>query len=402
MIHYSTVCDLVFSKALEQLHGFPHIHAYDITETKIRIDMDYLGKTVHDAARSYSKQTRFHLASRLLEYLVASCYNLWYNGIQHTDLKPGNILVDNHDAFHLIDFNCMSVKKAGGTWTASIGTWQYVAPEILFSEKPHDTSMVWSIGMVMADWLLGTYPISAERMGRYTQITPSSQSQSKWKQLMHNIRRKYPDVLQLEQRYIAEMGEWWPRLSPMLRWSPNRRWSLERVIQSLYPLRIHVRNLVLPVLPCPSHVPDYIREQTLTTGFAFLQAVQMEYLLVQTVSLFDLCYVALSGDAFPPNLLWLCAWAIQGYLTNQFLFDNDNSVLTVYQHYHIPCDQVLHKIYHVLDACHYRAWQKEWFMYLPAGASSQPIQWRRVLNILLEQKDPYSPQGIAEAYQADV
>lgn len=415
LIHYSTVCDLVFSKALSHLKGFPQIHDIRLPgsahpeaaakqDGKLRIKMDYLGKTVHDAARSYSKQTRFQLARRLLETLVEACYNLGYNGIQHTDLKPGNLLIDNHDQFHLIDFNCMSILLPEGTWASAIGTWQYVSPEILATGNPHPSSMVWSVAMILTYWLLGTYPISTERMGRYSNITPSCSSQSQWKYLMTNIRRKYPECLQLEQRYVAELGEWWPRLSPMLRWNPHRRWSLERVIQSMYPFKIHVRNLVVPLVPMPQTIPDYIREHTLRRGHAFLKALRMESFLVQTTLLWDACYTPLvKPEGMTPDLLWLCAWTIQGYLTNQFLFDNDNIVLTIHQLYHISCDQILTHIYTVLNTCNYYAWQRDWFLYLPAafGASQAPpksIHWERVLQVLLEQKESYTPESIAASY----
>lgn len=414
IIHYSTICDLVFSKALARLPGFPKIHAYHRNDTRIRIQMDYLGKTLHDTAHSYSKLTRFQLAPRLLETLVVSCLHLYSNGIQHTDIKPGNILIDGRDQFHLIDFNCMATVIPGGTaapptWNGALGTWGYVSPEILMTGKPYDTSMAWSIAIVMFYWLLGTYPISTERMGRYIKNAPAT-SQSQWKNLMYQIRRKYPDYLQLEQRYITELGEWWPRLMALLRWNPYRRWSLSRLLQSLYPLTFTPVSLRFIDPSVPGSIPTYIREQTLTQGYAFLKSIQMTHLLVSTTRLFDRCYSftipsptggAASAAAAPlpitPELLWLCCWTLQAYLTNQFVFDNDNVVLSIHQMYHILCDQILKYIYPLLEVCHYDFWEKEWFLYLPP-ASAAAIQWDRVFKILLHRKDPYYPEDIADAY----
>jgi len=397
IIHYSTICDLVFSKMLGQLKGFPSIHRCDILKSKIRMEMDYLGKTLHDAAQSFSKQTRLQLAPRLLDYLVTVCYNLKYNGLQHTDLKPGNILIDSNDHFHLIDFNCMATTCASpGKWCSGIGTWHYVAPEILMTDKPNDTSMVWSIGMVMAQWILGYYPISNERMERYIGIVPTSQSQ--WKRMMTDIRRKYPDYLQLEQRHLTEINEWWARIHPMLRWNPYKRWSLERLLQSLYPLKIHIRNIIIEPFasPAPSVIPEYIREKTIKTGYRFLKEIHMESLMVNTVTLFDICYPLVDKDLFSPELLYLCAWTIQGYLTNQFLFDNDSIVLAIHQYFRITCDVILANVYTVLKACHYAAWQKEWYMYLNSIPSE--IQWDVVVGILIEYRKPYCPEDIARMY----
>jgi hypothetical protein len=405
MIHYSTVCDLVFSKILGKLQGFPMVHRYDILNTKVRVEMDYLGKTLHDAANSYSKVTRLQLVPRLLEYLVSICYNLKYNGLQHTDLKPGNVLIDGNDQFHLIDFNCMatvvySVGSDGGLrWCSGIGTWNYVAPEILMTGRPNDTSMVWSIGMVLAHWILGHYPLSNERMKRYVRTLPTSQSH--WKRLMTDIRRKYPQYLQLEQSHLVELGEWWPRIQPMLRWNPYKRWTLERVLQSLYPLRIHVRNIGSEIPDPP--IPDYTREQTLRFGFQFLKHLKMESLFVQTALVFDRCYGTLCRVEHEPmgaGLLFLCAWAIQGYLTNEFLFDNDTNIFAVHQYFDLTCDVLLANVYRVLEVCNYHAWQKEWFLYLVP--LPERIVWERVVDIVVGCRVPYSSEWVARMYEKDL
>jgi serine/threonine protein kinase len=397
IIHYSTICDLVFSKALSRLPGFPRIHSYEPADHRIRIQMDYLGKTLHDTSRTYSKQTRFLLAPRLLETLTVACLHLYTNGIQHTDIKPGNVLIDSRDQFHLIDFNCMSVLFSSSAWTSAIGTWGYVAPEILMTGKPHETSMTWSIGILMFYWLLGTYPISPERMARYIKNAPAT-TQSQWKNLSVQIRRKYPDILQLEQRYIHELGEWWPRLMALLHWNPYRRWSLERLLQSLYPLTFTHIPLIQSEPSLPDQVPDYIREKTLTLGFTFLSNIRRQELFVSTTRLFDRCYALAAPLDLSAPLLWLCAWTLRAYLTNQFVFDNDEVVLSIHQHFHISCDKILKYIYPVLQVCQYDIWEKEWTLYRRAT----PIQWDRVFQILLRQKAPYYPEDIARAYDTSV
>jgi serine/threonine protein kinase len=416
IIHYSTVCDLVFSKVLMGLQGFPRLLSYDIGDSKIRIEMDYLGKTLYDACQTYSRQTRWALAPKLLDYLIRTNFNLWYNGIQHTDIKPGNILIDSQDNFHLIDFNCMSVRMVQH-WSPAIGTWHYVAPEILMAGESMDNSMVWSIGMVMAHWLIGEYPISNERMKRYIEMVANTQQD--WRRLMNAIRKKYPEVLQLEQTFTTALGDWWPKLHPLLRWKPYKRWNLERLFQMNVPAhtkpQIHVRNLAFPANPI--RVPEYIRERILIKAMRFLQSIHMECFLVNTMSLFDRSFPLMADaeseakadaeseakadaetEAISPDLWFVCCWAIQGYLTNDFLFDKDNLVFAVHSHFHLTCDVVMNHIYHVLKACDSQAWQKEWYLYLPPSIPLTEIQWERVGELLGSMKDLYTPESVANAY----
>jgi serine/threonine protein kinase len=408
IIHYSTVCDLVFSKVLMGLQGFPRLLSYEIGDQQIKMEMDYLGKTLHDACQTYSKHTRWALAPKLLDYLIRTNFNLWYNGIQHTDIKLGNILIDSQDNFHLIDFNCMSVRMER-RWSPAIGTWHYVAPEILMTGEPLENSMTWSIGMVMTHWLVGEYPISNDRMKRYIQKV--STTQQDWRRLMNAIRKKYPDVLQLEHAYTTALGDWWPKLQPLLRWNPYKRWNLERLFQMNAPAsmkpQIHVRNLAFPANPL--RIPEYIRERILVKGLRFLNSIHMEWFFVNTMSLFDRsfpCEPEADADAdakhkantLSPDLWFVCCWAIQGYLTNDFLFDRDNLVFAVHSHFHLTCDTVMNHIYTVLKACDSQAWQKEWYLYLPPSVPLTGIQWERVAYLLGCIKELYTPESIANAY----
>lgn len=402
IVHYSTICDLVFSKSLEKINDFPKINRCDIYDSKVRIDMEYLGKTLHDVCHSYSIQTRWRLMPKFIEQIALQSFNLLYNGIQHTDIKPGNILLDDQHNFHLIDFNCMSTVYIDHTqtrkWCDAIGTYHYLAPEILFSGKPHDSSMVWSIGMVGLHWLLGHYPISEERMIKYISHPPSTHSQ--WKKIMYELRKKYPASMQLEKKYLETLEGWWTRLQPMLKWNPYKRWSLTTVLQAFHihslPRDIRVKNILYTA--DASHQDTYCRRTVIEKASQFLKHIQMEYLLSSSVILYDKCYPFFT--TMDLDLLYLCCWAIQGYLTNRFLFDDDNTVFTIHQMYNITCDKIIAELYTVGMSIEFDAWQKEWYTIV---CDMYPnvvwtIDWNIMKIILINKTSSYNAMTLANDY----
>lgn len=411
IIHYSTICDLVFSKAFEKLRGFPTITNCELLDSRIRIDMDYLGKTLHDACQTYSLHSRWKLLPKLIEQVSMQCMNLLFNGVQHTDLKPGNILIDENDDFHVIDFNCMSTElppmKSGGgrRWSLAIGTYNYIAPEILFSGRPHETSMVWSIGIVALHWILGHYPISDERMVRYLKHVPTSQHH--WKKLFSDIRHKYSSGFQLEKSYIDSLHGWWKQFQNMLKWNPYRRWTLQDVLQVFHqekvPQSIHVKQILYHV--DPTSCDPYARHSVIEKGFTFLEAINMEHLIASSVMLFDKSYPVLHTKYPNLDLLFLCCWTIQGYLSNQFLFDTDMIVFAIYQHYGIQCNLIIDEIYSIGLANSFDMWQKEWYTVINEIDPTKlwafnGKDWNIIKQILIGKTSLYNSVTIANDYLA--
>ena len=128
----------------------------DLSNNHVTMFMPYYGIPLHTWISKTSRKDRIKQLPSLVHSLADACNVLLENNITHTDIKPANILINN-GRLTLIDFNIYSVKGIDG-WVNGVGTWCYVAPEILLHGKPSDTSMVWSIGMVIAD-ICGGYAL---------------------------------------------------------------------------------------------------------------------------------------------------------------------------------------------------------------------------------------------------
>jgi serine/threonine protein kinase len=80
-------------------------------------------------------------------------------GIVHRDVKPGNIMLDARGNAYLGDFGIAQTPGAGSP--APLGTFAYMAPELLAGEKASPASDVYSLGVVAFEMLSGSRPYEA-------------------------------------------------------------------------------------------------------------------------------------------------------------------------------------------------------------------------------------------------
>ena len=84
--------------------------------------------------------------------------------IMHRDIKCANILVGEHGAVKLADFNVSKVTNQNGLLKTQTGTPYYASPEV-WKNKPYDyKSDVWSLGCVMYEMAALRPPFKAADM----------------------------------------------------------------------------------------------------------------------------------------------------------------------------------------------------------------------------------------------
>jgi serine/threonine protein kinase len=160
-LDFSSVMDAVMSRFVSSI-GSPYLaklNSVDVGDSHIRLNMPYHGLPLADWISRTPKDRRLAKLPMLLYQLASACEALLINDIQHTDIKPMNILIGEDEQLVLIDYNIYSVKTVTA-WVDGKGTWCYVAPEILIDSKPHDNSMTWSIGILISEILSG-YPLGS-------------------------------------------------------------------------------------------------------------------------------------------------------------------------------------------------------------------------------------------------
>jgi hypothetical protein len=139
------------------------VRAYDVGHDSghVYIAYEYVpGRTMRDAIRSgaLSDRDAIEIAAQVLDALA----HAHRAGIVHRDVKPANILLEDHDdvAVRLLDFGLAQFDGAD-TLTAVgdvPGTLAYIAPERLAGSDATPESDVWSVGVVLWESLADRHP----------------------------------------------------------------------------------------------------------------------------------------------------------------------------------------------------------------------------------------------------
>lgn len=128
-------------------------------------------------------------------------------GIIHRDLKPGNIMLDENGNAYLTDFGIARVLGSDLTGSMIIGTPAYMSPEQANGLPVDGRSDIYSLGIVLFEWMTGRGPYQAE--------TPMAVLLKQIQEPMPSIRQIRGDVPQAVEDVIIRATAK----------DPNRRFS---------------------------------------------------------------------------------------------------------------------------------------------------------------------------------
>lgn len=144
----------------------------DLPLSSRMIIMEYVGtKTLrnimNDEKESISERRRLNFGLNLASALEF----IHEREIAHLDVKPANILVDEHDVCKLGDFGCSQIVVEGDdnlpaspTYSYLTGTFAYRAPELLKGEIPTTQADMYSMGICLWQLLTREQPYGSENL----------------------------------------------------------------------------------------------------------------------------------------------------------------------------------------------------------------------------------------------
>jgi serine/threonine protein kinase len=101
----------------------------------------------------------------------------------HCDVKPANIMIDQHGKVYLSDFGISRLSETATATMVGAGTPAYMAPEQILGKDPKPQTDIYALGIVMYEMLTG-----GERpfTGENSQTTGTTAEKVRWEQLKMN------------------------------------------------------------------------------------------------------------------------------------------------------------------------------------------------------------------------
>ena len=209
-----------FRRELRVLCGLRHRHVVQFlgactTGPDLCLVMDFCGfgslyGVLHNRRQNIT-------AAHVLRWMADTCRGMMYlhsRSIIHRDVKSGNLLLDDSGVIKVADFGLARAHGPTSNLLTLVGTYPYMAPELLDSQPYNKSVDVYSFGVVMWECLTRDEPF---RGCSPMQIVAM---------LMRGERPKLPERPALPQSYVRVLTECWAT-------QPERRPTFGQALERL-------------------------------------------------------------------------------------------------------------------------------------------------------------------------
>lgn len=394
ILHYSTIVDLVMHNSLRTIPGLPITFKYKFTTDTMQLVMPYYGRMLHNVIANVPESGREQFALHVASQLVDICMHLLHNGVQHTDLKPSNILYNTHDQVTIIDFNnvsTMALQDSQIYWSEGIGTWNYVAPEIVYFSTPSDTSMVWSIGLLIALMMTNSFPLEKKHQPRKDTVSRRRFWQTTYKTFQQNsaslpLPSAHQRVMSEQLQYIFER---------CAQFNPKDRLTLSELRSMLYIYKHH--SIPPPLLlhsvswtADPTSIPRDIRRDLVYKAFDVCTEFNKMCFFTRIVSWIDRLPFEHIHDLDVAACFCL-AWMLHG----DYVFDDPDTAMRLTKVLDIPnAEDIL--MLHMIDvgmALDWNMWEKTIEVHMMEMCNR--VDFPKIVDTMLSISEPYTMEDIA-------
>jgi len=148
--------EINFASALNNDHIYKIYNVGDYENRPFMVYEAFKGKTLKDAL-----DERGHFTSEeSINFLLQICdgvKTIHSHEITHNDLKPDNIMILHDNALKIVDFGIATHIYDNEVKTL-LASAQYVAPEVIISKKYTKQSDIYSLGIILFEFLTGKTP----------------------------------------------------------------------------------------------------------------------------------------------------------------------------------------------------------------------------------------------------
>jgi hypothetical protein len=210
-----------------------------------------------DWLRARCKRYRAQSILRLVGDVAAELAIAHAHGYIHRDVKPENVMLDEENRAHLIDWGLsrFTASSRPARWTPGVATLWYRAPELFTGDEYGPAVDIWALGVMVVELVAGKCPFRGrselDQVTQYVEVLgPPPRDPSclpQWpfpRSSSHAERNRTDDLWGSIPRLRAVPGL--PDLvDRMLRWDADKRITAEGIL--LHPaVQTHLRANVLP------------------------------------------------------------------------------------------------------------------------------------------------------------